>query len=337
VRDAIRVGILGTGRIGSMHARLVAREVPGLELVAVHDADVAAASQVAAELGVAALGSASELIGSARLDAVAVCTSTDTHADLVVAAAAAGKQIFCEKPVSLSLAEIDRALAAVERAGVLFQVGFNRRFDPSHRSVRDAVASGAVGDTHLVRITSRDPAPPPPAYVRVSGGIFLDMTIHDFDMARFVTGSDVEEVYARGEVRIDAAIGDADDFDTVAVVLRHADKTLTLIDNSRKAVYGFDQRVEAFGSKGMATSANLPSHGGVLQSAAGASASRIPDLFFDRYRQSYLAEWGAFAAAARRGDASPVGGAEGRAPLAIGLAAKRSAREGRAVRVTEIG
>ncbi|MBI4171541.1 MAG: Gfo/Idh/MocA family oxidoreductase, partial [Actinobacteria bacterium] len=203
----VRVGVLGTGRIGRMHAELLARRVPGLALAAVHDANAAAARETAAALGVTAAGSAEELLASPTVDAIAICTSTGTHVDLLVAAAATGKPIFCEKPISLELAEADRGLAAVERAGVLLQVGFNRRFDPAHRSVRDAVASGALGETHLVRISSRDPAPPPLAYVRASGGIFLDMTIHDFDMARYVTGSEVEEVYARGEVRIDPALG----------------------------------------------------------------------------------------------------------------------------------
>jgi myo-inositol 2-dehydrogenase/D-chiro-inositol 1-dehydrogenase len=216
-------------------------------------------------------------------------------------------------------------------------VGFNRRFDPGHASVREAVAAGAVGDVHLVRISSRDPEPPPLAYVRVSGGIFLDMTIHDFDMARFVTGSEVEEVYARGEVRIDPAFADAGDVDTAVVTLRHTDGTLTLIDNSRRAVYGFDQRVEAFGSRGVASSENPGAHAGVVRTAAGGEVARLPTFFLERYVPSYLGEWRAFVAAVRHGGPSPVGGAAGRAPLAIGLAAWRSLRERRPVRIDEIG
>ncbi len=333
----VRVGVLGTGRIGRMHAELIARRVPGLALAAVHDASAAAARETAASLGVTAAGSVQELLASPTVDAIAICTSTDTHVDLLVAAAATGKPIFCEKPISLDLAEADRGLAAVERAGALLQVGFNRRFDPAHRSVRDAVASGAIGETHLVRISSRDPAPPPIAYVRASGGIFLDMTIHDFDMARYVTGSEVEEVYARGEVRIDPALGAEGDLDTVAVTLRHADGTLTVIDNSRQAAYGFDQRVEAFGSRGMAASENPPAHTGAVRTAEGTRAPALPHFFLERYLASYLAEWDAFAEAVRAGGPSPVSGADGRAPLAIGLAAWRSAREGRPVRVAEIG
>jgi myo-inositol 2-dehydrogenase / D-chiro-inositol 1-dehydrogenase len=337
VTDPIRVGMLGTGRIGRLHAELIARRVAGLELAGVYDADADVAGPVADRLGATLFRSATDLLESPHVDAVAVCTSTDTHAALVVAAAEAGKPVFCEKPISLSLAEVDRALAAVEHAEVLLQVGFNRRFDPGHHSVRDAVASGAIGEAQLVRISSRDPAPPPLDYVRVSGGIFLDMTIHDFDMARFVTGSEVEQVFARGEVRVDPAIGEAGDFDTIAATLRHADGTLTLIDNSRRAVYGFDQRVEAFGADGMATSANQPRHGGSLLTAEGVRSSRLSDVFSERYEASYVGEWEAFAAALARDDPSPVTGADGRAALAIGLAAARSAREGRAVNVAEIG
>ncbi len=333
----LRVGVLGTGRIGRMHAELIARRVPGLALAGVHDASASSARETAAALGVTAAGSAEELLASPTVDAIAICTSTGTHVDLLVAAAASGKPIFCEKPLSLDLTEADRGLAAAERAGAFLQVGFNRRFDPAHSSVRDAVASGAIGETRLVRISSRDPEPPPLAYVRASGGIFLDMTIHDFDMARYVTGSEVEEVYAQGEVRIDPALGAEGDLDTVVVTLRHADGTLTVIDNSRQCAYGFDQRVEAFGSRGMATSGNPPVHTGAVCTADGTHAPALPHFFVERYLASYLAQWSAFAEAVRAGGPSPVSGADGRAPLAIGLAAGRSAREARPVRMAEIG
>jgi myo-inositol 2-dehydrogenase/D-chiro-inositol 1-dehydrogenase len=321
--------VLGTGRIGAMHADLLAREVPGAELALVYDPLPEAATGVGAPVA----RTAEELVTSSGVDAVAICSSTDTHVDLVVLAAEAGKPIFCEKPISLDLAEVDRVLSAVERTGVLFMVGFNRRFDPGHRSVRDAVADGELGDVHVVRITSRDPEPPPLEYVRRSGGLFLDMTIHDFDMARFVTGSDIVSVFARGAVRVDPGIGSAGDIDTAALVLTHADGTLTLIDNSRRAVYGFDQRVEAFGSNGMASSRNLPSHGGVRRTAAGAAEPRLPTFFLERYIPSYLAEWNAFLAAVAEDGPSPVSAADGRAPLLAGLAAQRSLLEERLVPV----
>src|SRR5262249_51823489 len=312
----VRVGVIGTGRIGGMHAKLLAHEVRGAELAMVYDASPEAAAGVGAPVA----SSAEELVNASDVDAVAICSSSDTHVDLVVLAAEVGKPIFCEKPISLDLAEVDRALAAVERTGVLFMVGFTRRFDPGHRSVRDAVAAGEVGDVHVARTPSRDPGPPPIEYIRHSGGLFLDMTIHDFDMARFVTGSDVVSVFARGAVRVDPAIGAAGDIDTAAVVLTHADGTLTLIDNSRRAAYGFAQRVEAFGSRGMASSRNLPTHGGLVRTASGAAEPRLPTFFLERYIPSYVAEWAAFLAAVTADGPSPVPGADGRAPLLIALA-----------------
>jgi myo-inositol 2-dehydrogenase / D-chiro-inositol 1-dehydrogenase len=334
--STLRVGVIGVGRIGRMHADLLARQVPGAAVSLVHDAREETARQVAGELGVASVAEAQELLSSDDVDAVAICTSTDTHADLIVAAAGAGKAIFCEKPVSLDLAEVDRALAAVEEAHVPFQIGFNRRFDPAHAAVAAAVADGTVGDPHLVRISSRDPAPPPMAYVRVSGGIFLDMTIHDFDMARFVTGSEVVEVFARGAVRVDPAFGDAGDVDTVVVTLIHENGCLTTIDNSRQAVYGFDQRVEVFGSAGMAASANPLAHSAVVRTAQDTRAATLPYFYLERYVPSYVREWEAFVAAVSEGRPPPVSGADARAPLVIGLAAGRSLRERRPVRIEEV-
>jgi len=332
----VRVGVLGTGRIGSMHAELLAGRVAGATLAAVYDADPGRAEEVAARLLATSASSLDELL-AADIDAIAICTSTDTHVDAVVAAATAGKAIFCEKPISLDLAAVDRALAAVEQAGVLFQVGFNRRFDPAHQSVREAVAAGTVGDVHLVRISSRDPSPPPLEYARTSGGLFLDMTIHDFDMARYVTGSEVVEVYARGGVRITPELVDIGDIDTAVVTLVHESGALTVIDNSRQAVYGYDQRVEAFGSLGMAASENPLAHTGLVRTVDGTRAATLPYFFLERYIPSYLGEWDAFVTAVQHDLPAPVGGADGRAPLVIGLAARRSLHEGRPVHVAEIG
>ncbi len=332
----VRMGVIGVGRIGRMHADLLARRIPGAAVTRVHDAHEGSARDVAGTLGVAAAADVEELLGAADVDAVAICTSTDTHADLIVAAAEAGKAIFCEKPVSLDLVEVDRALAAVQEAGVPFQIGFNRRFDPAHAAVAAAVAAGEVGEPQLARITSRDPAPPPVDYIRTSGGIFLDMTIHDFDMARYVTGSEVVEVYARGGVRIDPEIGAAGDVDTAVVVLEHANGCLTTIDNSRQAVYGYDQRVEVFGSAGMAASENPLANTALVRSRAGMRAATLPYFFLERYIPSYLREWEAFVAAVADGVAPPVGGPDARAPLVIGMAAWKSLREGRPVRIEEI-
>jgi myo-inositol 2-dehydrogenase/D-chiro-inositol 1-dehydrogenase len=332
----LRIGVIGVGRIGRMHAELLARQVPGAAVGAVYDAAGALARDVGDDLAVPVADGVDELLASDEVDAVAICSSTDTHADLLVAAAAAGKAIFCEKPVSLDLAEVDRALAAVEDAGVPFQIGFNRRFDPAHQSVADAVRTGALGDVHLVRITSRDPAPPPLSYIKNSGGIFLDMTIHDFDMARYVTGSDVVEVFARGAVRVDPAIGEAGDVDTAVITLVHANGCLTTIDNSRRAVYGYDQRVEAFGADGLAQSDNPRAHTGTLATAEGTRGATLPYFFLERYIPSYLREWEAFVGAVRDGAPTPAGVADARAPLVIGLAAWRSLREGRPVSVAEV-
>ncbi len=329
------VAIVGCGRIGRMHAELLARQVPGLDLHSVYDVHAPSAAAVAADLGCPAVSSIEEIMAS-DADVVAVCSSTDTHVDLIVAGAEAGKALFVEKPVSLDLEEVDRATAAVDAAEVLVQIGFNRRFDPAHAAVAAAVADGTVGDVHLVKITSRDPEPPPVEYVKVSGGIFRDMTIHDFDMARFVTGSEIVEVYATGAVRVDPGIGEAGDLDTVVLVLTHANGAITTIDNSRKAVYGYDQRVEVFGSAGMAASENPREHTAAVHTSQGTTQVTIPYFFLERYIPSYLAEWAAFRAGLDAG-ATPVGMADGRAPLAAGLAAIRSVSEGRPVRIEEIG
>lgn len=274
--DTVRIGVLGLGRIGRMHADLLAHDVPGATVMAVADTDLATLAAATERLRVRGSVDAHDVIEDQNVDAVAICTPTPTHVDLVVAAARAGKPILCEKPVSLDLASTDRALAAVERAGVLLQIGFNRRFDPGHAAVAAAVTGGQIGSPEIVRISSRDPAPPPIDYLMVSGGIFIDQTIHDFDMARYVTRNEVVAVTAVGTVRVDPKIGEIGDLDTVAITLRHADGCLTQIDNSRRAVYGFDQRVEVFGSDGVATSENQPAHGTVIRSATGGQTAPCP-------------------------------------------------------------
>ncbi len=335
--DQLRVGILGVGRIGSMHADLVANQVEGAEVAGVFDVYDEGAAAVAQRHDVAQFASAEELIASDDVDAVAICTSTDTHIDLLVAAAEAGKAIFCEKPLSLDLSEVDRGLAAATAAGVPLHVGFNRRFDAGHRSVRNAVADGVIGDLRQVAITSRDPAPPPISYINVSGGIFLDMTIHDFDMARYITGAEVVEVYAKGWVSVDPAIGEAGDYDTVTVMLTHENGVVTTIDNCRQSAYGYDQRVEAFGSGGAALSENHREHYGRTLTASGGSSALVPNFFLDRYIPSYVNQWVEFVAAVTNGEPTPVSGADGRAPLLMGLAANKSVAENRPVTIAEIG
>jgi len=333
--DQLRMIVLGTGRIGKMHAELLARQVAITELVGVYDIYTEGAQAFASDLDVPAYSSLEDAL-AADADAVCIATSTDTHVEVMKAAAAAGKHIFCEKPISLDVAMVDDGLGAVDAAGVLLQIGFNRRFDPSHKAVADAVIAGKVGDPHLIKITSRDPSPPPISYIEVSGGIFNDMTIHDFDMARYVSQSDVVEVYAAGAVLVDPAIGAAGDIDTAAITLTHANGALTHIDNSRQAVYGYDQRVEVFGSAGMVASENPGVTTTTVRTADGSAGSVVPHFFIERYTQSYLDQWYAFASAVQTGEPSPVSGADGRAPLVIGMAAARSLQENRPVRIDEI-
>lgn len=331
----VRFVVLGCGRIGTMHAEYLHRRVVGAEVAGVFDVSAEAAAAVSADLGVPALGSLDDAL-ALDADAVAICTSTDTHVDCMIAAAEAGRAIFCEKPISLDVTEVDRGLGAVEAANVALHIGFNRRFDPSHRSVAEAVARGVIGDVEVVNITSRDPAPPPISYIEVSGGIFNDMAIHDFDMARYVTGSEVDSVYAVGRVRVDRAIGEAGDVDTAVIVLTHENGALTTIDISRRAVYGYDQRVEAFGSAGMAQSNNHHDVNAVLATGEGYRQSPLQHFFLERYAASYLDQWAAFVDAVAHGTPMPVSGSDGRAPLVIGMAAKKSMDEGRPVRLSEV-
>src|SRR3954447_864244 len=332
----LRVAVIGVGRIGRMHAELVAHRVPGLALASVYDAVPSVAQTVGAELGADVTTTVDELLCADDVGAGAICSSTPTHAPLLEHAARAGKAILCEKPVSLDLAELDQALAAVTAAGVPFQIGFNRRFDPAHQAVRDAVVAGELGDPHLARISSRDPAPPPLEYSRVSGGLFLDMTVHDFDMARYVTGSEVTEVYATGGARVTPGLSELGDIDTAVVMLTHENGCLTVIDNSRQAVYGYDQRVEVLGSAGAASSENPLAHTTVIRDVRGSRLAAMPYFFIERYTASYPRQAAAAAAAVRAGVTPPVSGRDARAPLVIGLAALRSLRERRPVAVGEV-
>lgn len=331
----VRIAMIGVGRIGRMHAGLVAGSVPETELVAVADANARAAASAAAEFGVEAL-TLDEILARTDIDAVGITTSTNTHVEVIVAAARAGKAIMCEKPISMDIHEVDRALAVVDEAGIAFMVGFNRRFDPSHAAVRQAVAAGRIGQVEIVRITSRDPEPPPMSYIAGSGGLLLDMMVHDFDMASFVVGSPVVSVYAQGAVRVDQGFADNGDIDTAIVLLTHADGTLTSIDNSRRAAYGYDQRVEAFGSLGMVASENVRLNTTTLTTAAGTLAEPLQPWFIGRYADAYRIEWSAFARYVRDGGPSPVSGRAARSPLVIAAAANLSLAQNRPVTIDEI-
>jgi myo-inositol 2-dehydrogenase/D-chiro-inositol 1-dehydrogenase len=320
----IRIGIAGCGRIGQLHAATIAQQVPGARVSAVFDIDAAAAARVAESLGVPAVTTPEELVCPDLVDAIAVCSSTQAHLQFVELAAGAGVGIMCEKPISTSLAEVDRVVDLVEQSGVPFMVGFNRRFDPGHAAVRHAITSGEIGEVHLVRITSRDPQLPPRAYLEVSGGLFIDMAIHDLDMARFITGSPVVQVYAQGAVRFDPSISDFGDVDTAVIVLTHESGAITVIDNSRQAPYGYDQRIEALGSLGMAQSGNRRLNDSEVSTRAGTSLQPLQSFFLDRYAEAYQREWLAFTAYLRNGGPSPVSARDGRAPVVLAQAASES-------------
>jgi myo-inositol 2-dehydrogenase/D-chiro-inositol 1-dehydrogenase len=331
------LGLIGAGRIGRVHAETVLARVPDAQIVAVADVNEEAARRCAADFAIPrAVADYHEILADPHVEAVLICSATNTHARIITEAAQAEKQIFCEKPIDHNLAAIDAALAAVAAAGVILQIGFNRRFDPNFARVRDLVASGAVGNPELLHIISRDPEPPPPEYAAVSGGIFLDMTIHDFDMARFLMGKDVEEVYAAGSVLVDPRIGEAGDLDTVMITLKFAGGAIGVIDNSRRAAYGYDQRVEVFGSNGVARAENNSPNNVTLATGAGVHSDLPFHFFMDRYIEAYVNEVRAFVNCLRTQSAPPVGGEDGRQAILIGLAARASFAANRPVRLDEL-
>jgi len=334
----VNVGVIGAGRIGKVHVQNLAYHIPEANVVAIADIFVEAAEECAAEFGIPSVTKDHRaILENDQIEAVVICSSTDTHAQFIEEAAALGKHIFCEKPIDLDLKRIDRALEAVEKAGVKLQIGFNRRFDPSFKRVRDMVAEGKIGAPHIVHIISRDPAPPPIEYIKVSGGIFVDMTIHDFDMARYLIGSEVEEVYAAGGVMVDPKIGEAGDIDTVLVTLRYANGAIGSIDNSRQAVYGYDQRVEVFGSEGGIVVGNCTPDNAIVSDADGVHAAKPLYFFIERYTDAYIAEMKEFISCILEDKPPSVTGIDGRIPVVMGLAAWKSYRENRPVKLSEIG
>ncbi len=333
----VNIGVIGAGRIGRLHAEHLAYHIQGADLSAVVDVNRAAAEDCAEQCSIPAVHEDyRELLNDPAVEAVAICSSSDTHFQIIKEAAASGKHIFCEKPIDLDLKKIDAALAAVEKAGVKLQVGFNRRFDPNFRHVRETVSAGKIGEPHMLRITSRDPGPPPLEYIKISGGMFLDMTVHDFDMARYLIGSEVTSVYATGGVMVDPRIGEAGDIDTAVAVLRFANGVIGTVDNSRKAVYGYDQRVEVFGSEGCISVENEKPHRATLSGKDGVHTALPLHFFVERYMASYLAELSAFVDCLLHDTKPPVSGIDGRMAVVVGLAAKRSLAEDRPVALSEI-
>lgn len=332
----VKLGIIGAGRVGRLHANILTSRVPNARLLAIADIFTESAKSAAEAFGIADYTSdAGELIGSGELDAIVICSSTDTHVGYIVAAAGAGKHIFCEKPIDHDLAAIDRALRAVDENGVKLQIGFNRRFDAGHARLKRAIENGEIGQPHTLTITSRDPAPPPIEYIKVSGGLMMDMMIHDFDLCRFLLG-DVVEMYAMADVMVDAAIGAAGDVDTAKVMLRFENGAIGAIENSRQAVFGYDQRVEVFGSGGEARTGNVHANQVTVSDASGLRRDPIMHFFVQRYFESYVAEMNAFVEAIEKDSDVPVTGADGRAPVLMALAGLRSLRENRPVKLSEV-
>ncbi|MHB1317885.1 MAG: inositol 2-dehydrogenase [Anaerolineae bacterium] len=328
-KTALRIGLIGAGRIGAVRADALSNNLPQARLVAVSDAHLPAARQLAERLGTPEVCEDwREITADPGIDAVFVCTPTSTHSEIMVTAAAAGKHLFVEKPIALDMGQVDGALAAVDRAGVLLQVGFNRRWDPTFSRVRQAVLDGTIGEVHLLHILSRDPAPPPLSYVRTSGGLFADMTIHDFDMARYLVGSEVVSVYARGAVRVSPEIGDAGDIDTAMIMLVFENGALGTIDNSRQAVYGYDQRAELLGSLGGITTGNVYPNEVTISTAADIRRDLPLNFFMQRYAESYVIETRAYIDSVLAGRMPSPTGADGRAALQIAVAARESLLSG---------
>jgi myo-inositol 2-dehydrogenase / D-chiro-inositol 1-dehydrogenase len=334
--EKINVAVAGLGRIGKIHLKNLSRNFPEIKVVAVMDV-LEESKAIADEFNVPVfVQDFDELLAVPGLDAVAICSPTDTHADFVVKAAKAGKHIFCEKPLDLSIDRVKEVLSIVDECGVKLMLGFNRRFDPEFKKIRQLVLNDAIGDPQIIKITSRDPGPPPVSYIKVSGGMFLDMTIHDFDMARYISGKQVKEVFAKGAVLVDPEIGDAGDIDTAVITLTFGDNTMAVIDNCRKAVYGYDQRLEVFGSKGMAQAENNYPNNHKLYTDKGISGDLPLHFFLERYDASYNQEIREFIDALVSGGDMPVDGKDGLLSMAIALAAKKSVEEGRPVSVSEI-
>lgn len=331
----IKVGVIGLGRIGKIHLKNLL-QIPGVKVLVATD-PFPEAQQFAVDLGVpSVVADYQEIIANPGIDAIIICSPTDTHFEIIQKAAAAGKHIFCEKPLDMTVEAIQQIQEIVTKAGVKLQVGFNRRFDVHFAKVREMVEQGQVGDTHILKITSRDPGPPPISYIERSGGLFLDMTIHDFDMARFIVGSEVTEVYAKGAVRVDPAIGAAGDIDTAIVTLTFEDGTIATIDNSRKATYGYDQRLEIFGSKGMVNIENQQPDSHTLYNGTGVHQPQLLDFFLERYMVAYQREMQAFVTAIQTGVKVPVDGYDALMATVIGLAAWKSVKENRPVKVEEV-
>lgn len=334
--NKVNIGILGLGRIGKIHLQNIATKIDNAEVVAAMNPSLEGQS-FADKYNIPNVSSDPDIIfNNSDIDAVMICSPSPTHADYITRAAESGKSIFCEKPLDLSLNKIQEIIEVTEKYNVPLMVAFNQRFDPDFSKIKTIVEEGKIGDLRTIKITSRDPAPPPIDYIKSSGGMFLDMTIHDFDMARYIADSEVKEVYAQGKNLVDPKIGEAGDIDSGIVLITFENGVTAVIENSRQASYGYDQRLEAFGSKGMVQADNNLKDTHRFWDENGSHKSRLLDFFIDRYQESYLNETNIFIQSLIEGKKQPVTGVDGLKATMIALAANKSMAENRPVKMSEI-
>ena len=334
----VTVGIIGAGRIGKVHTESISNYVRNAHIKTVADPFM----NETTEKWLKSMGVENtctdyhDILNDPEIQAVLICSSTNTHSPISLEAIAAGKHVFCEKPIDHDLSKIKQVVEALKGSNIKYQVGFNRRHDHNFAAVKQAINDGKVGDVHIIKITSRDPEPPSAEYAAVSGGMFLDMTIHDFDMVRFLAGCDAEEIYVQSAVLVDPAIGEAGDVDTAVITLKMANGAIAVIDNSRRAAYGYDQRAEVFGSKGMVATANDTLSTAVLSNADGVTGEKPLYFFLERYMQSFATEVKGFINAIENDTDTLVGVEDGLKPVLMGIAAKKSVLEHRPVKLSEI-
>jgi myo-inositol 2-dehydrogenase/D-chiro-inositol 1-dehydrogenase len=334
----LRIGLIGGGRIGKLHGKNINTSVPGAKVVCLAEPMLNDEHKAwAAETGIPKVTKDPvDIMRDKDIDAVFICSPTDTHADFIIQAAVKGKHVFCEKPIHTDVLRIKEAIAVVEKVGVKLQVGFVRRFDHNHKKVHDMVASGRLGKPHIVKITSRDPEGPPLEYIAGSGGIFMDMTIHDFDMARYLASSEVTEVMAYGAVNIDPAYKKYGDVDTAAVMMKFENGAMGLIDNSRAAHYGYDQRTEVHCDKGCIQVGNDLIDTSMMSTAEGVLCEKPTWFFLERYNHAFIAEARSFVEAVAKNSETAVGGRDGLMAVYSALAAEKSLKERRSVKLSEI-
>lgn len=334
----VTFGVIGAGRIGKVHTESICLHIKNAKIKTLADPFMTEeTAEWAKSLGVEQTSKDyHEILNDPEIDAVMICSSTNTHSPISIEAIQAGKHVFCEKPIDHDLSKIKEVVKALEGSKLKYQVGFNRRFDHNFEAVKNAITAGKIGEPHIIKITSRDPEPPSAEYAAVSGGMFLDMTIHDFDMVRYLAGCDAEEIYVQSAVLVDPAIGEAGDVDTAVITLKMENGAIAVIDNSRKAVYGYDQRAEVFGSKGMIATANDTASSAVISNGEGITGEKPLYFFLERYMESFSREVRLFVEAIEKDTETPLGVLDGLKPVLMGIAAKKSVEEHRPVKLSEI-